>query len=73
VDESVVTGPASPSIASIEDLSGKEVFVRKSSSYYEHLVGLNRKRSPSRSERSIASSLETASARSSETWSSAAI
>jgi membrane-bound lytic murein transglycosylase MltF len=42
VDEIVVTGPESPSIASVEDLSGKEVFVRKSSSYYEQLVGLNR-------------------------------
>jgi membrane-bound lytic murein transglycosylase MltF len=42
VDEIVVTGPRSPSVASLEDLSGKEVFVRKSSSYYEHLVELNR-------------------------------
>jgi membrane-bound lytic murein transglycosylase MltF len=42
VDEIVVTGPQSPSITSVEDLSGKEVFVRKSSSYYEHLVVLNR-------------------------------
>src|SRR5262245_48320785 len=28
VDEIVVTGPASPPIASVDDLSGKEVFVR---------------------------------------------
>jgi len=42
VDEIVVTGPQSPSIAGVEDLSGKKVFIRKSSSYYEHLVELNR-------------------------------
>jgi membrane-bound lytic murein transglycosylase MltF len=41
VDEVVVTGPASPAIASTQDLSGQEVFVRKSSSYYESLVRLN--------------------------------
>ena len=43
VSEIVVSGPASPKIASLDDLSGKEVFVRKSSSYYESLVALNRK------------------------------
>jgi len=41
VSEVVVTGPASPKVASLDDLSGKEVFVRKSSSYYESLVTLN--------------------------------
>jgi len=41
VSEVVVTGPASPDLASLDDLSGKEVFVRKSSSYYEHLQNLN--------------------------------
>jgi membrane-bound lytic murein transglycosylase MltF len=41
VNEIVVTGPASPRIQSVQDLSGKEVFVRKSSSYYESLQGLN--------------------------------
>jgi ABC-type amino acid transport substrate-binding protein len=35
VNEVVVTGPDSPKIASVDDLSGKSVFVRKSSSYYE--------------------------------------
>jgi ABC-type amino acid transport substrate-binding protein len=34
VSEVVVTGPASPKIASLDDLSGKQVFVRKSSSYH---------------------------------------
>jgi membrane-bound lytic murein transglycosylase MltF len=43
VREVVVTGPASPKIASLDDLSGKEIFVRKSSSYYESLVALNKK------------------------------
>jgi membrane-bound lytic murein transglycosylase MltF len=41
VSEIVVTGSSSPKIASVEDLSGKEVFVRKSSSYHEHLERLN--------------------------------
>jgi membrane-bound lytic murein transglycosylase MltF len=43
VSEVAVTGPASPAIGSVEDLSGKQVFVRKSSSYYESLVALNRR------------------------------
>jgi membrane-bound lytic murein transglycosylase MltF len=41
VDEIVVTGPQGPVISSIDDLSGKDVFVRESSSYYESLVKLN--------------------------------
>jgi membrane-bound lytic murein transglycosylase MltF len=41
VSEIVVTGPRSPSIASLDDLAGKEIFVRRSSSYHEHLVKLN--------------------------------
>jgi len=41
VSEIVVTGPSSPKIENLESLSGKEVFVRKSSSYYEHLEQLN--------------------------------
>jgi membrane-bound lytic murein transglycosylase MltF len=43
VSEVVVAGPASPKVASVDDLSGKEVFVRKSSSYYESLVALNKR------------------------------
>jgi len=43
VSEIVVSGPASPKIATLDDLSGQEVFVRKSSSYYESLVALNQK------------------------------
>jgi membrane-bound lytic murein transglycosylase MltF len=41
VSEIVVTGPASPPIARLDDLSGHEVFVRRTSSYHESLVGLN--------------------------------
>jgi len=43
VSEVAVSGPASPNIVSLDSLSGKEVFVRKSSSYYESLVALNKK------------------------------
>jgi membrane-bound lytic murein transglycosylase MltF len=43
VSEVVVSGPASPTVANLDDLSGKDVFVRKSSSYYESLVALNEK------------------------------
>ena len=41
VSEIVITGPASPKIATLDDLAGQEVFVRKSSSYYESLSKLN--------------------------------
>jgi membrane-bound lytic murein transglycosylase MltF len=41
VRELVVSGPTSPSIASLDDLSGKEIHLRKSSSYYESLQKLN--------------------------------
>ena len=41
VQEIAVTGPASPQLASVDDLSGKEVFVRKSSSFWTHLEHLN--------------------------------
>ena len=43
VSELVVTGPGAPAINSVEDLSGKEVQVRPSSSYHESLRGLNEK------------------------------
>lgn len=41
VKEILVTGPSAPSIATISDLGGRDVTVRKSSSYYTHLVALN--------------------------------
>ena len=39
--EIVVTGPKSPVISSVDDLSGKTVHVRKASSYFESLSALN--------------------------------
>jgi membrane-bound lytic murein transglycosylase MltF len=41
VSEIVVTGPSSPALSSIDDLAGKEVFVRRSSAYYENIQALN--------------------------------
>jgi membrane-bound lytic murein transglycosylase MltF len=41
VNEVVVTGPGAPAIASVDDLAGQEVCVRKSSSYYQSLLALN--------------------------------
>ena len=41
VSEVVLTGPKSPAINSADDLAGKTVHVRKSSSFYESLVALN--------------------------------
>src|SRR5262249_39403006 len=39
--EIVVAGPGAPVIGSLDDLAGKEVFVRESSSYYQSLLRLN--------------------------------
>ena len=41
VSEVVVTGPGAPPIATVDDLAGREVFVRKTSSYYASLLALN--------------------------------
>ncbi len=41
VDEIIVTGPKAPRIKTVEDLAGKEIFVRASSSYYSSLLRLN--------------------------------
>ncbi|MFC1881677.1 transglycosylase SLT domain-containing protein [Thermodesulfobacteriota bacterium] len=41
VQELLVTGPAAPPVVNLDDLAGKEIHVRKSSSYYESLVQLN--------------------------------
>jgi membrane-bound lytic murein transglycosylase MltF len=43
VNEILVTPPGGPALASVEDLSGRRVFVRKSSSYYQSLLALNAK------------------------------
>ncbi|MDX2481966.1 MAG: lytic transglycosylase F [Desulfuromusa sp.] len=41
VSEIIVTGPAGPKIMGLGDLAGKEVYVRKSSSYYASLLRIN--------------------------------
>jgi membrane-bound lytic murein transglycosylase MltF len=41
VSEVVVTGPGGPAIASVDDLSGREVYARKDSKYYQSLLALN--------------------------------
>ena len=41
VNEVVVTGPGAPPIASLDDLAGQEVFVRKGSIYDESIAQLN--------------------------------
>ncbi len=43
VSELLVSGPASPLVSSVDELAGKEVFVRRSSSYNESLEGLNQR------------------------------
>ncbi len=43
VNEILVTGPGVPAAASVEDLSGQEVFARKTSSYHQSLLALNEK------------------------------
>ena len=42
VDEIIVSGPKAPSIRTLDDLAGKEIYVRPSSSYHESLVALNK-------------------------------
>ena len=39
--ELIVTGPASPQVATLDDLSGKTLHVRRTTSYYESLEALN--------------------------------
>ena len=41
VNEILVTPAGAPPVASIEDLAGRSVFVRKSTSYYNSLLALN--------------------------------
>jgi membrane-bound lytic murein transglycosylase MltF len=42
VKEIVVAGSGQPAIKTLEDLAGREVHLRPSSSYYQHVVALNR-------------------------------
>lgn len=41
INEILVTGPTAPNLASLGDLSGREIFVQPASSYREHLDRLN--------------------------------
>jgi ABC-type amino acid transport substrate-binding protein len=41
VKEALVTGTSATDVKSIDDLGGKTILVRKSSSYYTHLLALN--------------------------------
>jgi membrane-bound lytic murein transglycosylase MltF len=41
VAEIVVTGPGAAPIATVQDLAGKEVYIQKSSSFYESIAQLN--------------------------------
>jgi len=41
VKEVVVTGPSAPALASLDDLAGKSILIRKSSSYYTHLSAIS--------------------------------
>ena len=41
IQELLISGPASPQVKNVDDLAGKTVFVRRSSSYYESLEALN--------------------------------
>lgn len=42
VNEILVTGTSAPPVSSLEDLAGKELHVRASSSYFAHLAAINR-------------------------------
>jgi len=42
VSEVLITGPGAGPVVTLDDLAGKEIYVRRSSSYYESLEKLNR-------------------------------
>jgi membrane-bound lytic murein transglycosylase MltF len=42
VNEILVTAPGTPAIKSVDELSGRRVFVRESTSYYQSLLALNK-------------------------------
>src|SRR5690349_15707012 len=50
VKEVVVTGPASPDLAAVDDLAGREVWARRSSSYWASLQALDRRLAAARRE-----------------------
>ena len=41
VNQIFVTGPGAPELRSLDDLAGQTVYVRRSKSFYEHLLALN--------------------------------
>ncbi len=41
VDQVLVTGPVAPPVSSLEDLAGQTIYLRPSTSYYEHMERLN--------------------------------
>jgi len=41
IKEVVVTGPAAPQLGTLDDLAGKSILLRPSSSYYSHLAAIN--------------------------------
>ena len=43
VQELIVTGPASPQLATLDELSGKTIHLRKATSYYESVLALNQR------------------------------
>lgn len=43
IRETLVTGPASKALSTLEELAGQGVTVRASSSYFEHLIELNKR------------------------------
>jgi membrane-bound lytic murein transglycosylase MltF len=43
VNEILVTSPGTPALTSVDDLSGRRVFVRQATSYYLSLLALNKK------------------------------
>jgi membrane-bound lytic murein transglycosylase MltF len=43
VNELLITGPKSPAVATLDELSGKIVHVRPASSYYQSVVALNKR------------------------------
>jgi membrane-bound lytic murein transglycosylase MltF len=44
VSELIVSGPKAPTLSSFDDLAGTQIHVRRSSSYFEHLSAINKKR-----------------------------
>ena len=50
VSEILVTAPGTPPLSGIDDLAGRRVFVRRTSSYYQSLLDLNKTLASSRKE-----------------------